>query len=175
MKPVHDFFLSIADAIVGEPGQVAVTSVVRCGRLILNATFPAEHHGKAIGQQGATIDGLRLIMGLAGRRFGIQPSLRLQAPEKRFDGEVIPFTPNLSWRSGWLGELSQKIADQCFIKPVAVQVTDRMNGKTSVVFTLAATEPSTLPDEQVQSGFQAVLKVVGMANGRKILFELKRA
>ena len=175
MTPIHSFFLAIADAIVGEPGLVTVSSAPSRNQLILKAVFPAEHHGKAIGQGGATIDGLRLMVALAGRRFGVEPSLRLQSPEQRFSGEVVPFTPNLRWDCRWLTELVQRIADSCFLKPVAVAVTDRSDGTTTVQFRLAATEPSTLPDEQVQSAFRAVFKVIGMANGRKLHLELKRA
>lgn len=172
---IPELFLSdLCDAVIGERGLAKIEPVVMRGITIFNVTVPPEHHGKMIGNSGSTIDGLRVLMALCGKKRGVPTSLRVIAPEKRFEGESVPFTPNLDWQATWLTALCQRIVEECFERGVSLSVTDHHDSSTSVKFILPANHPKVLPDSEVQTNLRAVLKAVGMANGRKIHCELRR-
>lgn len=168
------FISRIVDAVVGPEGGVAWSESTSRDMLVLAATVRPEQHGRVIGRHGSVVDGLRILLTMACRKFERRCTLRVVTPE-RFNGVPPPFEPNLFWKHEWLAELSAMLANRCFLKPVVVTVTDRSDASTLVQFRLCATEPSPLPDEVVQNAFIAVMKAIGMSNGRKIRFELKRA
>lgn len=175
MNTPEKLFLSLARAIVGEEPAIQLEAVEFRGRRILNVHVPIEFHGRVIGKGGSVVEAIRLLLVLASRRSGVQSSLRIHAPEKRYEGQFQPFTPNLNWNSSWLLELMNGLAHECFLKPVQVAVCDCDNGWTDVLFTLDGSEQNREMDAQINSSMTELLKAIGMGNGRKIRFSMQRA
>ena len=168
------FLTTVLDAMTGECGNAKLTMSPVRDRLVFSVELPPEHHPKIIGAKGVTVDSVRVLLALAGAKLGRQCSLRLIPPPDRFTGPRVPFMPSLTWKKDFLQSICDTIAGACFSLPVTVAIEDSDDGTTKVAFRLAPTEAVVLPDQQVCNAIKEVLKVIGMANGRKLNCEVSR-
>ncbi|NDJ15183.1 MAG: hypothetical protein EBY17_29025 [Acidobacteriia bacterium] len=174
MISLAQFLTVVLDAMTGEKGNAKLSVATIRDRFVFSAELPPEHHPKIIGAKGVTVDAVRVLLALAGKKMDVQCSLRLVPPPDRYNGPRVPFSPSLTWKNDFLQGICKIIAECCFELPAMVEIADNDDGTTKVAFKLHPDEVIVLPDQQVCGAIKEVLKVIGMANGRKLNCEVFR-